>query len=76
MKYLSYSHQGRYSFGVLRDDQTIVDLGARLGAEYPTLLQLVRKSGWEAARKVVQAASAGDFKEADITYLPLYLEQT
>ena len=74
MKYLSYSHQGQHSFGVLRDDQTIVDLGSRLGAEYPTLLQLVRKSGWEAARKIVQAASAGDFKEAEITYLPLYLE--
>jgi 2-keto-4-pentenoate hydratase/2-oxohepta-3-ene-1,7-dioic acid hydratase in catechol pathway len=59
---------------VLRDDQTIVDLGSRLGAEYPTLLQLVRKNGWEAARKIVQAASAGDFKEADIKYLPLYLE--
>ena len=74
MKYLSYVHQGRHSFGVLRDDQTIVDLGSRLGAEYPTLLQLVRKDGWDAARKVVQAASAGDFKEADIEYLPLYLE--
>lgn len=74
MKYLSYVYQGRHSFGVLRDDQTIVDLGSRLGAEYPTLLQLVRKDGWDAARKVVQAASAGDFKEADIEYLPLYLE--
>ena len=74
MKYLSYSHQGRYSFGVLRDDQTIVDLGSRVGAEYPTLLQLVRKSGWEVARQVVQAARTGDFKETDIKYLPLYLE--
>ena len=74
MKYLSYSHQGRHSFGVLRDDQTFIDLGSRLGAEYPTLLQLVRKNGWEAARKIVQAASTGDFKETDIKYLPLYLE--
>ena len=74
MKYLSYVYQGRHSFGVLRDDQTIIDLGSRLGAEYPTLLQLVRKDGWEAARKVVQAANAGDFKETDIEYLPLYLE--
>lgn len=74
MKYLSYVYQGRTSFGVLRDDQTIVDLGSRLSAEYPTLLQLVRKSGWDASRKVVQAASAGDFNEAEIEYLPLYLE--
>lgn len=74
MKYLSYVYQGRHSFGVLRDDQTIVDLGSRLGADYPTLLQLVRKDGWDAARKVVQAASAGDFKESEIEYLPLYRE--
>jgi 2-keto-4-pentenoate hydratase/2-oxohepta-3-ene-1,7-dioic acid hydratase in catechol pathway len=51
-----------------------VDLASRLGAQYPTLLQLVRKDGWEAARKVVQAARVGDFKEAEIEYLPLYLE--
>jgi 2-keto-4-pentenoate hydratase/2-oxohepta-3-ene-1,7-dioic acid hydratase in catechol pathway len=70
MKFLSYTHEGRDSFGVLRDDQTI----SRLGAQYPTLLQLVRKDGWEAARKVVQAARVGDFKEAEIEYLPLYLE--
>ena len=74
MKFLSYTHEGRDSFGVLRDDQTIVDLASRLGAQYPTLLQLVRKDGWEAARKVVQAARVGDFKEAEIEYLPLYLE--
>ena len=74
MKYLSYVYQGRQSFGVLRDDQTIVDLGSRLSAEYPTLLQLVRRGGWDAAHKVVKAVSAGDFKEAEIEYLPLYLE--
>ena len=74
MKYLSYSYQGRHSYGVLRDDQTIVDLGSRLGADYPTLLQLVRKNGWETARKLVQSSNAGDFKESDIEYLPLYLE--
>jgi 2-keto-4-pentenoate hydratase/2-oxohepta-3-ene-1,7-dioic acid hydratase in catechol pathway len=74
MKFLSYTHEGRDSFGVLRDDQTIVDLGSRLGAEYSTLLQLVRNDGWEAARKIVQAAKVGDFKEAEVQYLPLYLE--
>jgi 2-keto-4-pentenoate hydratase/2-oxohepta-3-ene-1,7-dioic acid hydratase in catechol pathway len=47
----------------------IVDLGARLGAQYPDLKALLKNDGLDKARKLL--SSAPDYKESEITWLPV-----
>ena len=74
MKLVSYIHQGKNTYGVLLPDSGIVDLASRIGHEYPTLLELVRKNGYAAAQQALNNAKSADVRESDIRYLPLFLE--
>ena len=72
MKLCSFVHRGEASYGIFTDSG-IVDLGNRLGTDYPTLVQLLRRNGLGAARD----ASAGrepDIQPGNIEFLPLTLE--
>jgi 2-keto-4-pentenoate hydratase/2-oxohepta-3-ene-1,7-dioic acid hydratase in catechol pathway len=74
MKLVSYTHQGKNSYGVLRNDGGIVDLASRIGQMYPTLLQLVQKNGYAAAQQALAGVTQADLQESGIRYLPLFLE--
>jgi 2-keto-4-pentenoate hydratase/2-oxohepta-3-ene-1,7-dioic acid hydratase in catechol pathway len=71
---VSYTHQGKHSYGVLRNDGGIVDLASRIGQMYPTLLQLVQKNGYAAAQQALAGVTQADLQESAIRYLPLFLE--
>jgi 2-keto-4-pentenoate hydratase/2-oxohepta-3-ene-1,7-dioic acid hydratase in catechol pathway len=74
MKLVSYTHQGKHSYGVLHADGGIVDLASRIGQLYPTLLQLVQKNGYAAAQQALAGVTQADLQESEIRYLPLFLE--
>lgn len=74
MKLVSYTHQGKNSYGVLRTDGGIVDLASRIGQVYPTLLQLIQKNGYAAAQQALAGVTQADLQESAIRYLPLFLE--
>lgn len=67
MKYLSFGISGTRSYGVLKSDG-IVDLGKRIGGEYPTLKSLIAAGLPKAAEEA--ASEPADYAEADITFLP------
>jgi 2-keto-4-pentenoate hydratase/2-oxohepta-3-ene-1,7-dioic acid hydratase in catechol pathway len=69
MRIASYRRRGEASYGAASGGG-IVDLKARLGARFPSLLALLEGDGLEAARRAV-AGAAPDFAEAEIEYLPL-----
>jgi len=74
MRLVSYIRQGKNSYGVVHNDGGIVDLGTRIGAQYPTLLHLVQKNGYQAASDALAAAKSSDVQESELRYLPLFLE--
>lgn len=78
VKLASYQYQGRVSYGIVVDDGGVVDLSSRIGTTYPTLLSLIQKQGWDAARQIAHEIARGslnvDYNESDLTYLPLFLE--
>lgn len=74
MKLVSYTHEGKSSYGVLRADGGIVDLASRIGQAYPTLLQLVQKNGYAEAQQALTGVTQADLQESAIRYLPLFLE--
>ncbi len=74
MKLVSYTHEGKSSYGVLRADGGIVDLASRIGQAYPTLLQLVQKNGYAEAQQALAGVAQADLQESEIRYLPLFLE--
>lgn len=74
MKLVSYTHEGKSSYGVLRADGGIVDLASRIGQAYPTLLQLVQKNGYAEAQQALAGVTQADLQESAIRYLPLFLE--
>ncbi|MEZ5546951.1 MAG: fumarylacetoacetate hydrolase family protein [Pseudomonadales bacterium] len=65
MKFITYSHQGKASYGVINGG-AIVDLGQRLGGD---LRQLISRGDMEKAMDLV-ASSNGDIALADVSYLP------
>ena len=67
MKFLSFTHHGRASFGVVLD-AGVVDLGAR-HSNLPDLRAVLRADRLSALADEARAASA-DIALADITYLP------
>lgn len=74
MKFASYTVNGQSSYGVIRDDGSVVDLRARIGQDYPSLLVLLQCGAIETAREVAGAADIGDYKESELAYLPLFAE--
>jgi 2-keto-4-pentenoate hydratase/2-oxohepta-3-ene-1,7-dioic acid hydratase in catechol pathway len=69
MKLGSYIHQGIASYGARMADG-IVDLGRRLGSDYPDLLSLLLGDGLEAALGATQGQAA-DFGEDAVRFTPL-----
>ena len=65
MKFITYSHQGKASYGVINGG-AIVDLGQRLGGD---LRQLISLGDMEKAMNLT-ASSNGDIALADVSYLP------
>ena len=45
MKFLSYKHQGKVSYGAVVDDG-VVDLGKRFAKKYPTLRAALADAAW------------------------------
>lgn len=74
MKLVSYTHEGKSSYGVMRADGGIVDLASRIGQAYPTLLQLVQQNGYAEAQQALRGVTQADLQESAIRYLPLFLE--
>lgn len=69
MRLMSFEKDGKASYGVATDNG-VIDLGARIGAEYPTLLSLVQGNGQAAAAKAA-AGQGDDFAQSDVTFLPV-----
>ncbi len=74
MKLCSYVIDGRSRYGIVHRDGGIVDLAARLGDRYPTLLRLIDAG---AVGEAGSFASEGqsDHRVDDVTFLPLFEEQ-
>lgn len=64
MRYLSFVHQGRASWGALSGDG-VIDLGRRHAAKFPTL-----RSAIEAGMAGVDASGPVDLPLAEVTLLP------
>jgi len=69
MRLMSFEQGGKASYGVATD-KGVVDLGARIGGEYPTLLSLIEGKAFAAAEKAA-AGQGDDFAQADVTFLPV-----
>jgi len=69
MKIGSYIHDGTASYGV-KTDEGIVDLGKRLGDQYPDLPTLLKGFALGEAVKAIKEQPA-DFREEDVYFLPL-----
>jgi 2-keto-4-pentenoate hydratase/2-oxohepta-3-ene-1,7-dioic acid hydratase in catechol pathway len=74
MKLASYLINGQASYGVIRADGSVVDLRNRIGQDYRSLLSLLQCGAIESAREAADAAAIGDYKESELTYLPLFAE--
>ena len=74
MKLCSYEHDGRTRYGVVHHDGGIVDLSARLGDRYPTLLKLVEAGAIDAVRAHLDVPRS-DHPADGVAYLPLFEEQ-
>jgi 2-keto-4-pentenoate hydratase/2-oxohepta-3-ene-1,7-dioic acid hydratase in catechol pathway len=69
MKFISYLHQGRPSYGVLRGE-AIVDLGAAFGSRAPDLRSLIANDGLRQAAEVATQQSA-HLTLGDVELLPV-----
>ena len=69
MKLLSFTHKGRESYGAVSGD-AVVDLGARLKATAPTLVDFLTSDHYAQRDKLV-AGAAADLALSDIRYLPV-----
>jgi len=67
MRLATFEARGKETYGVVRDDG-VIDLGARLGKQYPTLKSLI-SAGWPPQLEEASRAPV-DFEEAAISYLP------
>lgn len=69
MRLMSFEQAGKASYGVATD-KGVIDLGARIGGEYPTLLSVIEGGAFAAAEKA--AAGVGDdFAQTDVAFLPV-----
>jgi 2-keto-4-pentenoate hydratase/2-oxohepta-3-ene-1,7-dioic acid hydratase in catechol pathway len=68
MKLLSFRHSGKDTYGVVSGDG-VIDLGKRLGAQFPDLKTLIAKGGLAEANKA--ATGAADAPLSSIEFLPV-----
>lgn len=68
MKLASYIHQGRKSYGIYHHSG-IIDLGNKIGHQYPTLKDLLQWDALDVAREY--AGCPVDIRHQDITFLPV-----
>src|SRR4051812_15413609 len=68
MKLLSFRHNGKDTYGVVSGNG-VIDLGKRLGANYPDLKTLIAKGGLDEAKKA--ATGAADAPLDAIEFLPV-----
>lgn len=69
MKFLSYAHGGKESFGVVSGDG-VVDLQALLGNRYADLKSLIEADALAEAREAAQGRQS-DHALGDVTFLPV-----
>jgi 2-keto-4-pentenoate hydratase/2-oxohepta-3-ene-1,7-dioic acid hydratase in catechol pathway len=69
MKLGTFQIDGRTTYGVV-NEQGVVDLGRRLGSQYPDLKSLLAAGALDAARSAAKVASA-DVPLDRVTYLPV-----
>ena len=74
MKLASYLVNGQSHYGVIQPNGDVIDLSTKIGQQYASLLQLIQKNGFEAARAVAATATRADRSEASLQYLPLFVE--
>ncbi len=72
MRFCSYRHDGRDSYGVYTDEG-IIDLGNRIGARYATLVTLIADDAYAFAENAVKK-SGTDYEHDDVEFHPLTLE--
>ncbi len=65
MKFITYSHQGKVSYGVIKE-QSIVDLGQRIGGD---LKQLIGNNQLQRAMALADSQH-GDAPLSEVSYLP------
>ena len=68
MRIISFERRGAPSFGLLTE-AGVIDAGARLGGEFPTLRSVLRGGALGRLRELAHADA--DFPEAQIGYLPV-----
>jgi 2-keto-4-pentenoate hydratase/2-oxohepta-3-ene-1,7-dioic acid hydratase in catechol pathway len=68
MKFLSYESKGRASYGAV-SGEGVVDLGARIGKEFPTLRDLIAGDALGRAAGIV-ANGSPDIALAEVRFLP------
>jgi len=68
VKLLSFTCRGRSSYGALIDEG-VLELGQRLGGEYPSLRDLLERQGLAAASEVA-ASNSPDYSLSEIAFLP------
>ncbi len=69
MKVLTFQHGGKTSYGVVADGG-VVDVGAELGARYPSLLAVLKAGALDEVRAAAEGKSASASLD-DITFLPV-----
>jgi 2-keto-4-pentenoate hydratase/2-oxohepta-3-ene-1,7-dioic acid hydratase in catechol pathway len=69
MKLVSFERRGSSHYGAMKGDR-VVDLGARLGGLYPTIVDFIARDGLPIAKSIVEN-EPGDFKYDDLTLLPV-----
>ncbi|EOD1045118.1 fumarylacetoacetate hydrolase family protein [Citrobacter farmeri] len=68
MKLASYCHRDRKSYGIFTDNG-IIDLGNKIGHQYPTLKDLLQWNAIDVARQYID--NHADIMAEDITFLPV-----
>ncbi|MFD1804330.1 fumarylacetoacetate hydrolase family protein [Mixta tenebrionis] len=68
MKLASYRYHGRKSYGIFTD-KGIIDLGNKIGHQYPSLKDLLQWNAIDVARQYID--SPVDILAEDITFLPV-----
>ncbi len=71
MKLASYIHHGRKSYGIYTEGG-IIDLGQKIGQQYPTLKDLLQWDALAVAKQYVDYPA--DITDKDITFLPVIEE--
>lgn len=69
MKLVSFEHANQVHYGAVKGNK-VVDLGVRMGAQYPTIIDFIAGDGLAIANSIVESES-GDFNYEDLTLLPV-----